>query len=214
MIKFFLLIFALSSCSQSFSVAEPIYSADKYSLSCQQIQQKIIALDGRKIEVRKNDKFMLRHMMVLPAIISVMKMNKETKKIDKELNDLRSLKRSKNCQGPSSQKTTKPKAYNPLNNSYQAPRNSNYMSDYYSYHNGYDYENIYSNSGYGGDSRSSNNNVQRTTQPSQNAQQQRRSDDGYPEPSYLDDTEPYKSFTMPAQNPFGKIIGGQQDSPF
>ncbi len=93
----------LSSCLSSGTTYR--YSRGNYNLTCDVLGQKMSRLRQDAADVRKNDKFKLRYMFVIPAVIETYAMNRNEKIVQKEMKEVQSVMISKDCSGRYSEST-------------------------------------------------------------------------------------------------------------
>ena len=110
------------------------YEMQSYNATCDQLKNRLKQLEYRKQYVRRNDKFMLRYMLIIPTFIETYRMHKEEKEIKKEEDQIRELLLNKHCDRPANlqnKPNIMPENNNSYSNYYSAP--IDYNNNYYSY---------------------------------------------------------------------------------
>ena len=136
------LILSLISVSSCYQTTDYHIDRKNFSQDCQGLRTKLNNLKQRKSQIRENDKFMFRYMMIIPALTATFKMNKAEKQLDNEIGNARDALNSQNCNNNYSNHRNNYNSNTSHNNTnLQNNNNSQYNNPYLS--NNYNQMNYY-----------------------------------------------------------------------
>ena len=119
MTKFITIIFLLFTISCS-NINEKVRVLDLESSSCEKLASEIEYANRYKQTLRKNDKFMMRYMLVIPALLETYNIQKNTYDVNIRLGELDFAYKNNNC------RYVKTSSQNNSNNYYQVRQNSTF----------------------------------------------------------------------------------------
>lgn len=91
------LVIVLSGCWSTPYVVEPIQEKDD-SLSCEQLESEVRQAIKYKVDARAEDKFMWKHMLIVPPMISEVNFNRAESAAKKRIEHLLGLANQKKCE--------------------------------------------------------------------------------------------------------------------
>lgn len=118
-------LFFVGCATSPYSDKQYNYTLQSYNATCSQIKQRMQQLDYRKANIRANDRFRFKYMLVIPGFREMLRINREEKNIEEERYYLRGLLIDKHCDKNSTVQQPPVNNYGTINQPHNRPTINN-----------------------------------------------------------------------------------------